>query len=142
MIVIDASLATKLVIDEIDSEMAEQWLAKADPDLVAPDLIAIEVAQAIVRRVNMRDVGHDEGSQTLSDWRALLEKDIELRRTDPDQMEIAAELAMQMGHPVKDCVYLALAMEHGCELATSDAKFAAKARRLYPAVKLLADYGN
>ena len=44
-----------------------------------------------------------------------------------------------LGHPVRDCVYLALAMEFGGELATCDAKFSAKAQTIYPKVKLLAD---
>lgn len=70
----------------------------------------------------------------------LDERGIDLRPTDPEQVEIAAEIAMQIGHPTKDCVYLALAMEYDCELVTCDAKFAAKARAVHSAVRLLADY--
>lgn len=143
MIVLDASLVTKLLVVEIDSDVARSWFRGASEDLVAPDLIAVEVVQAIVRRVNARDVTADEGRQTLRDWRAMLDEcGIDLKRTDSEQMEIAAEIAMLLGHPVKDCVYLGLAMEHGCALATCDVRFAGKARTIYPNVKLLADYGN
>lgn len=33
-------------------------------------------------------------------------------------------------------------MEFDCELATCDARFAAKTRPLYPAVRLLTDYAS
>lgn len=47
---------------------------------------------------------------------------------------------MRLGHPVKDCLYLALAMELRCDVATRDAKFIARARKIYPAVRHLSDY--
>ncbi len=52
----------------------------------------------------------------------------------------AGKLALALAHPVADCIYLALAIEFGCELATCDAKFQAKAREQYPQVKMLRDF--
>jgi predicted nucleic acid-binding protein len=45
-----------------------------------------------------------------------------------------------MSHPIKDCIYLALAMEQDRELATCDHRFQKRAVALYPKVKLLRDY--
>ncbi len=143
MIVLDASVVTKLLVVEADSDLARSWFRHVGEDIIAPDLIAVEVAQSIVRRVNARDIPRADGQQTLRDWRAMLDEGgIALKRTDPEQMEIAAEVAMLIGHPVKDCIYLGLAMEHSCDLVTSDARFAAKARAVFPGVKLLSDHGN
>ena len=62
-----------------------------------------------------------------------------LERTVPGQTIFAAHLAIDLGHPLKDCIYLALAMELGRPLITSDAMFAAKARNIYPAVQVLGE---
>lgn len=143
MIVVDASLAVKLVIPEIDSAAADRWFIAAEDDIGAPDLIAIEVSQAVIRRVISQTMTLTEGGRAIAEWIAMLERsDVVLKPTNLTHLRAAAEAAMTLGHPVKDCIYLVLAMEFDCDLVTCDAKFAAKARRLYPAVKLLADYGN
>ncbi|MES2336965.1 MAG: type II toxin-antitoxin system VapC family toxin [Pseudomonadota bacterium] len=143
MIVIDASLAAKFVIAEADTATARHWFAALVEDVAAPDLIAIEVSQAIVRRVNMRDASVVAGRNALDEWQAILRAGgITLLRTTLADVGSAAELAMTLGHPIKDCIYLVLAMAQDCELATCDVRFATKARAVYPAVKLLTDYGN
>ena len=140
MIVLDASLAAKLVVAEADSLAAKNWFLHLDDEIIAPDLIAIEVAQAIVRRINMRTVPPEDGRRALSAWQAMLTGGaIVLMRTDPVQVTACSEIAILLGHPVKDCLYLSLAMRSTCALVTSDAKFAVKARTLYPNVRLLAD---
>jgi predicted nucleic acid-binding protein len=52
-------------------------------------------------------------------------------------MAQAAALALDLGHPLKDCVYLAMAMELGCDLVTCDARFAEKACEAWAGVRLL-----
>jgi predicted nucleic acid-binding protein len=42
----------------------------------------------------------------------------------------AASLALELDHPVHDCVYLALAGQHGARLATSDGRLRRAAERL------------
>lgn len=141
MIVIDASLAAKLILDEADSDRADAWYLDLSEQPIAPDLIVIEVTQAIVRRVNDRQAAVEQGLAGLDAWRSILRGGgIGLVRSGPEHVHAAAELAMRLGHPVKDCVYLALAIERGVDLATCDVQFAAKARTIHPPVKLLADY--
>lgn len=141
MIVIDASLAAKLILDEADSDRADRWYLSLSEQPIAPDLIVIEVTQAIVRRVNDRQAAVDEGLASLNAWRSILRGGgIGLVRSGSEHVHAAAELAIRLGHPAKDCVYLALAIERSAELATCDVGFAARARGAYPAIKLLADY--
>jgi predicted nucleic acid-binding protein len=63
----------------------------------------------------------------------------QVRLTRLTGMEIAkaSNLALALGHPLKDCIYLALAMELECELVTCDAKFAAKAASTWDRVRVL-----
>lgn len=140
MIIVDASLATKLVVEEADSDAADRWLRNCDDTLAAPDLIAIEVAQAVVRRVNDRQTDVETGRVALGRWHDLLTGDgIELLRTEPGDVLTAAEIAMRLGHPVKDCIYLAAAIARDADFITCDAKFAARARVIYPGIKLFSD---
>jgi predicted nucleic acid-binding protein len=44
---------------------------------------------------------------------------------------------MNLGHPLKDCIYLALAMEMSCDLITCDARFAEKAKGAWARVRVL-----
>ncbi|WP_326523102.1 type II toxin-antitoxin system VapC family toxin [Sphingomonas sp.] len=140
MIVVDASLLVKLLVPEPDSGMADAWM-RCTVDVSAPDLVAIEVAQAIVRRVNDRRATVGEGERALGGWHDLLANgSVALVRTTPGQVEEAALIAMQIGHPVRDCVYLALAIEHRGTLVTCDARFQRRAVEVYPDIRLLADY--
>ncbi len=142
MIVLDASLAAKLVIEEADSLAAKRWFLELVEDVVAPDLIAIEVAQAIVRRVNVRTTAPEIGRTALRAWQGMLSGGGRaLTRAEPAQVVAGAEIAIRLGHPVKDCLYLALAMQLNCDLVTSDARFADKARTVYPGIRLLDVYG-
>ena len=142
MIVLDASLAVKLLVHENDSDDALYWYRTFGADLLAPDLIAVEVAQAIVRRVNMRQLSRDDARRMIATWAEFLDDVITLSSTDTVRLGAAAEIAMSIGHPVEDCLYLALAIEQGCTLVTCDARFAAKARSLHPAIRLLTDYAS
>jgi predicted nucleic acid-binding protein len=50
------------------------------------------------------------------------------------------ELALSIGHPLKDCLYLALAIELGCELATCDRPLVDNAQSIYPKLRHLRDF--
>jgi predicted nucleic acid-binding protein len=141
MIVVDASLAAKWIFWEAQSKLAlEFWSANAG-ELAAPDLVALEVATAIVRRANADKALSDAMADALDLWaRFLSGVQLQLWRMTPDRVVRSSRLAMMLGHPVKDCVYLDLAMELDCPLYTCDAKFALKARDTgYDSVKLLGE---
>lgn len=140
MIVLDASVAVKLLVVERDSEQARTWLRNTADELVAPDLFAVETAQAIVRRVNNRQMDATTAQAVLDVWRHVLGGGVTLLRSKLVQIETAADLAMKLGHPIKDCIYLALAIDLDCDLVTCDAKFRDRAAALYARVKLLAEF--
>lgn len=140
MIVIDASVAVKWYIAEPDSERAEQLLHRHLGQMIVPDLFLIEVNAALVRKANI-DKKHASRSRvhiaTVATMTAA--RDFDSIRLAPDQLLQATELAIDIGHPLKDCLYLVLAMELGCPLVTADARFAAKAREVYGDVRVLGE---
>lgn len=141
MIVVDASLATKWFVIEPDSAAALRFLQTHKDDLHGPDLLLVEVSSAIVRRANEDKAFAPQARAALDDWRAAWES-LRGHALTAEMVMSAAALAMRLGHPLADCVYLGLAMAHDCELATCDVKFQAKASRLYGGVRLLQQYKN
>jgi predicted nucleic acid-binding protein len=99
------------------------------------------VAAAIVKRANMRKGIEADALEALRKWTiAWSEHVVRPYRVTQRRLYEAGKLAITLGHPLKDCIYLALAIELSCELATCDEKFHAKAAPIYPAVKLLDEF--
>jgi predicted nucleic acid-binding protein len=140
VIVVDASLAVKLYRKEIGSDEALTLIDAHAGFMSAPDIFAIEVAGAIVRDANINKRQPDENEDKLANFAALLaSQTIRLVRANADDVIRAAQLAIKIGHPIKDCLYLALAMELGCDLVTCDARFAAKAKGVWGGVRVLGE---
>jgi predicted nucleic acid-binding protein len=140
MIVVDASLAVKWMLWEADTPDAIAFL-RSSGELVAPDLLFIEVAGAIVRRGNEDKAIQDDALRAVEMWTiAWSDHVVKNYRVTLRRLFTASRIALQIGNPLKDCIYLGLAMELKCELATCDARFRAKAAALYPRIRLLEDY--
>jgi predicted nucleic acid-binding protein len=116
-IVIDASVAVKWVIDEPGSEAA---VALCDQELIAPALWLAEAANALWRHARIGEIGGDEAAAHFAE---LLKAPVASLPIEP-YLERARELAMEIGHPVYDCIYLALALHHRTHVVTADRRFA------------------
>lgn len=137
MIVLDASVAVKWFIREISSDLADGLLVGAQP-LFAPDLLVIEVAAALVRKANMDTSNRRASEAGLASFGELLDhKIVQIEATQSADLMVAAQLALDLSHPLKDCIYLALAMKMGCDLLTSDLRFANKAQGTWPKLRVL-----
>ena len=135
MIVIDASVAVKLYHIESNSDAALALFKEHEGRISVPDLFAVEVAGAIVRDAN---INRSDNQDKLASLATLLASAaITLVRTGSADLLRAANLAIDIGHPLKDCLYLVLAMELACLLVTCDTKFAVKARGVYAQVRVL-----
>ncbi len=138
MIVVDASLAVKWYADEEHSELAESWLAENAQNIIVPDIFVSEVIGALVRHANIDKSLHKDSELSIRRFIALFEDNwIKAQRLQPSQIATAAQAAMIIGHPLKDCIYLALAIELECDLVTCDAKFATKAKGVWDRVRVL-----
>lgn len=115
--IIDASVAFKLIVAEPDSGEAVAWIGRED--LVAPTLIHAEVGNALWKRVRRGElVGDERVGEHLADMGRYI-------RTVDETSVVprALELAIALQHPVYDCVYLALAEANDDKLLTADERF-------------------
>lgn len=114
---VDASVAVQWFIPEPGSE-SSNVLLESTRSLLAPDLMPVEFANALWKKARRGDLSESDVYAALT---RLLGADIVLVSTLA-LLPRATRLAVQTGHPVYDCVYLALAVERGAILATSDAR--------------------
>lgn len=141
MIVVDASLAAKWFLAEVDSDEAQRFFQSRRAALHGPDVLMVEVARALVTASNTRRMTSAEARSAIEVWLELLEDAVvTLHRVEPRHLRRATRLALDLGHPLPDCLYLALAIELDCEFVTCDAKFRDKAVSLHPRVRLLSEF--
>jgi predicted nucleic acid-binding protein len=140
VIVVDASLAIKWYLDERLSNEADDWLTDHEGDIVVPHVFLTEVIGALVRRANIDKKLRRDSEASISRFVALFDEQlIRVKEIEPTAMAPAGTLALDLRHPLKDCIYLALAMELGCDLVTCDAKFAAKAKTVWDRMRVLGE---
>ncbi len=53
----------------------------------------------------------------------LLDVPLTWHQSGPDLMRAALGIALHLGHPIYDCLYLALAIDLGAPLVTADRRF-------------------
>lgn len=141
MIVVDASLSAKWFLHEAESKRALVFLDDRKGQINGPDFLAIEVSRALVAAANARRIDASMARAAISIWlESITNAALILHPSDPRLIKHGVDIALELGHPLADCLYLALAIELDCDLATCDAKFQAKATSLYPRVKLLSDF--
>jgi predicted nucleic acid-binding protein len=119
-IVVDASVTLKWVFDEPGSAAAT---ALRGEDLLVPNLWLAEAANAVWRRARLGDITAEEAVGYFSE---LANAPVMSVTMEP-HLERALALAMEIGHPIYDCVYLALALHHETYVVTADRRFAAAA---------------
>ena len=140
MIVIDASLAVKWFLEEPDSDLAGELFAKFIGQIAVPTLFGIEVAAALVREGNIDKPNAGTMRRAIKKIVSFLSNgSLATVIQAPSELAKAANLALDLGHPLKDCIYLVLAMELGCDLVTCDARFAAKAKGVWAGVRVLGE---
>jgi predicted nucleic acid-binding protein len=136
MIVVDASVIVKWFIPEVGDAPAKALLATADA-LVAPELARIEVASALVRKGLRQELARADVERTLRAWFGVLAGGQIVLLPNEDDIEAAAELALELLHPLPDCLYLAAAERLGAALVTADRVFAQRAERRSDLIQLL-----
>lgn len=117
--VVDASVALKLFVDEPGSAEATALFSEAT-ELVAPDLLLAEVANAGWRAVRRGAMSRDQLRDAIRELR-----DGPLALVPLAELAMAATaLALRRDHPAYDCFYVALAQREAAPLVTADAKLA------------------
>jgi predicted nucleic acid-binding protein len=132
-VVVDANIVVKWFIAEEDSEDALALRARAD--VLAPDIMLIEYRNALLSKVRRRVLSIDEARRFEREINGI---DIAIVPSEP-LLEHAFRIALDLGEPIYDCIYLAAAVTANRILITADAAFVAAAGKssFGPRIKLL-----
>lgn len=120
-LIVDASVAIKWNVIEVGSAAALD-LFRRGREIVAPDLLAPELANALWKKRMRGELAPDQASAALA---ATLRGYSELAQSAPLAPR-ALELAAALKHPAYDCFYLALAERRGGAFVTADARLLAR----------------
>jgi len=112
-LVVDANVVIKWFVDEPGTDEA---LALRRHRLFAPDLLMVECANALWKKVRRDEFSAEEA---LAAAQLLEHADVELESARP-LARAATELATALDHPVYDCLYVVLAQALGHDLITAD----------------------
>ena len=122
LVVVDASVVLKWCLPEPESRLARSLTSRF---LHAPDLLLVECANVFWRKVRVGDL---TASQADHVFRILCGAPVTFHETTPSLSARALEIALRLGHPPYDCLYLALALElNADQLITADDRFASAA---------------
>ena len=141
MIVVDASVIVKWFVPEVGDAAAKALLSGAD-ELLAPELARVEVTSALIRKANRGQLSRADAGHTIRAWFGALAASQIFLLPDADDIEAAAELALELQHPLPDCLYLAAAERLGVALITADRAFARQAEPRWHLVRLLEQASN
>jgi predicted nucleic acid-binding protein len=122
MIVLDASVAAKVYLEERGSEEATAILTSTQK-LMAPELVRTEVCAALCRRVRHGQLEAEEARVRCSHWLGRLQKGLFALTPDKELLEDAIELSSELKHALQDCLYLAMARRFDIPLITADRVF-------------------
>ena len=116
-LVVDANIAVKWLFTEAGTAEARQLLA---PRIVlhAPDFILTEAANVIWKKARRNEVAN---AQPYLEELARLPAAVALHQS-ADLVAHAAAIALEIDHPVYDCLYLACAQAEGAPLVTADSR--------------------
>jgi predicted nucleic acid-binding protein len=122
-LVVDASVATKWVVPEEDSELADALLT-SKARLHAPAFVAMEVANALCLKMRRGELDDAKARASLEHLRKIPLAGWQGEEPLPDTLSLAKEF----DHAVYDCAYLALALRLDAVYVTADRRFWQKAR--------------
>ena len=124
-VVLDASIAAKWYISESDSDAAQKLL-DSEFLFLAPDIFFVEVAGAVIRQ-------HREYKQLSKDDVLLATEDLLRMGIETVSSAIllsrSVDISLALGHPIKDCFYVALAERWQTILVTADLQLHDKVKK-------------
>lgn len=115
---IDTSVAVKLVLSEPGSDAARA-LAASDVELIAPDLIQVEMTNAFWANAVSGRITPEVATELATVWQPLIGRFYRVA----DILREALHLAFLLDHAVCDCIFLALAIREDAPLVTADRRF-------------------
>src|SRR5581483_1428154 len=137
--VLDSSVAFKWVVPEVHTDKAVRLrddFRNAVHDLIAPDILPVEVAHALTRAERQ---GRLTPPQAGALWRTAMQA---APRFEPylSLLPRAIDISSQTRQGVYDSLYVALAERDNCELVTADDKLIKNLGPRFPFIFALASF--
>jgi predicted nucleic acid-binding protein len=129
--VLDSSVAFKWLVPEIDTDKAIRLrddFNQGVVELIAPDLLPVEVTHALTRAERQGRVTPAQGAILLKD----LLKNLPPLHAYMPLLSRAYEISSSMRIGAYDCLYLALAEREKCDFVTADTKLINTHRAAFP----------
>ena len=121
VVVLDASIIFPLLVTEEKSEVACEIYARHQ-DIIFLDFLSIEIANGLASSVRRRRFDQAFAIEAMEKLSQIISESTITHQFLAD----AFVLALEINHPVYDCLYAIAALTHDATLVTCDAKFAAK----------------
>lgn len=128
--VVDASVAIKWVVAEQWNDDAVRLLGAATTRL-APDLILLETANALVKRLRRKEL---TAGEVVSAHTSI--SDLVIVHPTSHLSTTTLSFAMEHQISVYDATYVALALEEGCRLVTADRRLLNALLPVFPEIML------
>lgn len=135
-LVVDSSVFLAWLLREPSSQRAEAMIDEylfGSLRLLTLDLAWLEVASVVSNRARLQRISRAEASGLLADFRTCAPTGESSVRF----IEAGLDVSIHLGLALYDCLYLAFALEEGCDFITADERFFHAVRHSYPNVKLL-----
>jgi predicted nucleic acid-binding protein len=116
-IVVDASIAVKWFTDEIHAQAARRLLTDRH-DLLAPELIYAEVANAFLKRWRRKEMSRESVDDAVTQFRRAPLK----TAATVGLLAAAWQVAVRHDRSIYDALYVTLAASQSCSLVTADRK--------------------
>ena len=129
-LIVDASVAVKWLFTEERSAESRQLLAHRIV-LHAPDFILTEAANVIWKKARRKEIA--DPHPYIEELAGM--PDVVVLRPAADLVAHASAIALEIDHPVYDCLYLACAEVEAAPLVTADGKLR-DAAEAYPGVEV------
>jgi predicted nucleic acid-binding protein len=120
-VIVDSCVCSKWVLREQDTEKAIALLS-SDLELIAPDLVVIETANALWKNVRRGLLTPEQARVRLGDLPRFFNRLL----PTPDLVPEAFSLSHMIDAPVYDCAYVIASRRVGARLVTADRKLLAK----------------
>lgn len=124
-LVIDASVAIKLVVDENDRAAARDLVLAKGNDLTVPDFLLVEAGNILWKKARLGEITAPQVHSGISDLLVTFDHFV----PTPELIAAATQLSLKLDHPVYDCIYLACAHHVEGHVVTADQRFLAAATR-------------
>jgi predicted nucleic acid-binding protein len=116
------------------SRIARAFLAevkrRGSSGLIAPALIRIEVAGAVLRAFRENRLSKERAKAALGEWAQMLANVIVQLIANEELYPMAVDISFRTSHPLQDCLYLAAARGAKASLITADRSLQRRGARM------------